>query len=91
VQCYQPGGGAIGSWDARPSTPLKSARIVDGLLNHNRGDGLNKVISPADLAHSMIFQRLIAKNAPRMPPLASNELDPSAHNLLRQCIDSLQQ
>jgi glucose/arabinose dehydrogenase len=89
VQCHQPGGPAQGTWDARPSTPFAAAGILNGALNNSRGDAANKVIAPGDLAHSMIFKRLEARDAPRMPPLATNELDPSARTLLREWISTL--
>ena len=37
----------------------------------------------------MLEKRLEAKDAPRMPPLASNELDQTAIKLIRDYIDSL--
>jgi len=47
------------------------------------------VISPGDLAHSMILKRLEAGDAPRMPSLATNELDPNAQQLFHEWINSL--
>jgi glucose/arabinose dehydrogenase len=89
VQCHQPGGATQGAWDARPFTALDAAGIVNGLLTNNRGDPLARVIAPGDAGHSMIERRLEAKDAPRMPPLASNELDLKAQKLMKDYIASL--
>jgi len=89
MQCHRPGGGAPGMWDARPSVALSAAGIVNGPLNNARGDKDNRVIVPGDLSHSMIFKRLEAKDAPRMPPLATAELDPNGQNLIREWVNSL--
>jgi mono/diheme cytochrome c family protein len=89
VQCHQPTGGSQGSFDTRPFIPLDAAGIINGPLNNTRGDPRNKVIVPSDLAHSMILERLEGKDAPRMPPLATSELDPGAHNLIRAWISQL--
>lgn len=89
VNCHQPGGPAQGNWDARPSAPLAAAGIINGTLHNYRGDAQNRVIVPGDTARSMIMKRLEAKDAPRMPPIGSHELDLNAQNLLREWITSL--
>src|SRR4051794_1840645 len=38
VQCHQPGGAALGNWDARPTTPTDQAKMINGVLADNRGN-----------------------------------------------------
>ncbi|MGZ5553529.1 MAG: PQQ-dependent sugar dehydrogenase, partial [Chthoniobacterales bacterium] len=86
VQCHQPGGASLGNWDARPTTPTDSANMINGLLADNRGDPANKFVVPNDTSHSMALQRIEGNGVPRMPPLATNELDPNAIQLLTDWI-----
>lgn len=81
-QCHQPGGTGLGYWDARFSTPLSQAGIVDGTLNDNLGNPNNRVIKPASIADSMILTRLSSLGGLRMPPLASSVLDVQSIALL---------
>jgi uncharacterized repeat protein (TIGR03806 family) len=85
IQCHQPGGPSFAIWDARPTTPTDSANMINGMLNYVGGDENNRFVVPGDLDHSMAFKRITAKE-PRMPPLASNELDPNAIQLLSEWI-----
>jgi uncharacterized repeat protein (TIGR03806 family) len=89
VQCHQPGGAAQGLWDARFSTATASAGLLDGPLVNNFSDPANRVIAPADTAHSMLLTRISTRSAHQMPPLGSNELDASAINLLTAWIAQL--
>lgn len=89
IQCHQPGGPALGSWDARILTDLSSAGIVDGELVNNQGDPDNKVIAPGDLTHSMILQRMSTRGSLQMPPLGSNEIDSDGITLMSNWISSL--
>lgn len=89
AQCHQPGGLGRGNWDTRFSTPTAAANLLNGLLVENAGDPANRVLIPGDPAHSMLLRRIETTGALRMPPLASNELDPSGASLLRQWIASL--
>ena len=89
VQCHQPGVGSIGRWDARPTTPIESANLVNGMLVEPRGDPLARWAVPHDPAHSMVLRRLTGNGAPRMPPLASSEIDPNAIKLMQEWIAGL--
>ena len=80
-QCHQPSGPTPGYWDARPTTPLDQAQIINGVLYNNIGDPNYRFIVPGDLNHSMSFLR-IAGIAQRMPPIGTNELDPDNMQLL---------
>ncbi|MEO7318916.1 MAG: PQQ-dependent sugar dehydrogenase [Chthoniobacteraceae bacterium] len=86
VQCHQPGGAATGNWDARPTTQTDAANLINGLLVNNGGDAANRFAVPNDAAHSMVLKRLQGAGVPRMPPLATNELDPVAIQLLTDWI-----
>ncbi len=89
AQCHQPGGLGRGNWDARMSTPLASSGIIGGSLIEPRGDAANRVIAAGDAAHSMLLTRISSSGALRMPPLASNELDPSGISLIQLWVASL--
>lgn len=78
VQCHQPGGAARGSWDARFTTPLNQAGILNGPLEDERGDPANRVLAPGDLEHSMLLARVAELGPGHMPPLATSEINPQA-------------
>ena len=86
VQCHQPGGAATGHWDARPTTPTDLAALINGALVNDGGDPLNRWCVPGNTARSMILKRLQGTGVQRMPPLATNELDPVAIQLLTDWI-----
>ncbi|MBL9188427.1 MAG: PQQ-dependent sugar dehydrogenase [Opitutaceae bacterium] len=89
ASCHQPGGPALGHWDARSSVPLPLANLVNGPLIDNGGDAANRVIAPGDAAHSRLLQRIATRGPGQMPPLASRERDHAAESLLAQWIASL--
>jgi glucose/arabinose dehydrogenase/mono/diheme cytochrome c family protein len=86
IQCHQPGGASQGHWDARSTTPTDLANLINGTLVDNRGDAANKFAVPGDPNHSMVLKRIQGNGVPRMPPLATNELDPNAIQLLTDWI-----
>ncbi len=86
-QCHQPGGPSQGYWDARIATPTNNAGIVGGPLVNQAGDSANRVIAPGDTAHSMLLTRIGKRGTGQMPPLASNELDQAAINLITSWIN----
>lgn len=81
-QCHQPGGTALGFWDARITTPMSQAGIINGVLNNNGGDADNRVIAPGSLDHSMMLTRIPRRGPGQMPPLDSTVLDTDALSLL---------
>ncbi len=89
AHCHQPGGTALGAFDARVSTPLTLAGLVNGPLTDNGGDAANRVIVPGDAAHSRLLQRLRVRGPGQMPPLASHERDLAGESLLAQWIARL--
>lgn len=89
VQCHQPGGAALGNWDARYSIPTASAGLINGALIDSRGDAANRVIAPLEPAHSVMLARISVRGSGQMPPLGSNELDSANIALLTAWINSL--
>jgi len=89
VSCHQPGGLGLGLWDARPTTPLADARIVDGQLVSNFGDPANRFVAPGDPLHSMLLRRLEGDRAPKMPLTGVPDVDANAVALITQWIQSL--
>jgi mono/diheme cytochrome c family protein len=86
VQCHQAGGIGGGIWDARPYLTLAETKMIDGPLDLNGGDPLNRVIVPGDTNHSVLLRRIKADGFGRMPPLATHELDEQAIALLTEWI-----
>ncbi len=82
VQCHQPGGTAQGNWDARATTPTDLAGLINGVLVNTASDSANRFAVPGDPAHSMVLARIQGAGVPRMPPLATSEIDPNAVSLL---------
>lgn len=89
AHCHQPGGPALGTWDARSSTPLTAAGIVNGLLVENGGDDRNRVLVPGNAAHSRLIQRIMQRGPGQMPPIASNERDLGGESLLVEWLMAL--
>ena len=93
VQCHQPGGPALGGWDARPEIPLDLAGIIEGPLTNNGGDPFNRVVVPGSPAHSMLIQRLEAiegsSQLAAMPPLGSCVKNQEAVDLLSAWVESI--
>ena len=86
AQCHQPGGGAVGSWNASLTNTTALAGLIHGALNNNGGDASNRVIVPGDLTHSMLLTRLATRGPGQMPPLASTLVDAQAVALLARWI-----
>jgi uncharacterized repeat protein (TIGR03806 family) len=89
AQCHQPGGTALGSWDARASIPLSLTRIINGALVENGGDAANRVVVPGDPAHSRILQRMAVRGAGQMPPIGTTIRDAAGERLLDAWISAL--
>lgn len=86
VQCHQPGGAGVGSFDTRLFTPLSTTRLVDGPLSNNGGDPDARVIVRGSLGHSMLLQRISRRGPGQMPPLGSTVVDEQAIALFRRWI-----
>jgi len=88
AQCHQPGGPALGFWDARASTPLAQAGLLNGPVLDS-ADPAIRVVVPGDPAHSRILQRLSATGAERMPAIGTLERDLAGEALLSNWIKAL--
>jgi glucose/arabinose dehydrogenase len=86
AQCHRPGGVARGEWDARATTPLSLAGLLDGPLSEIEGDADNRVVAPGSLEHSMLHSRISRIGRGRMPPLATSVIDQAAVTLLSQWV-----
>jgi mono/diheme cytochrome c family protein len=85
--CHQPGGGASPTWDGRAPLTLAQTQLINGTANNNGGNAANKLIVPGDTVHSIVFGRAsAAPGFPRMPPIATNEVDPAVGTLLGEWI-----
>ena len=82
VQCHQPGGAALGLFDARSTTPLSAAGLIDGPLVNAFGDPNNRVIKPGSLEHSILLSRIANLGPNHMPPLATSVLNQEAIDLV---------
>ncbi len=89
AQCHQPGGTALGAFDARAATPLSLTGLVNGPVLATAGIPEDRVIVPGDAAHSMLLRRLAGVFAGRMPPLGSTERDLDAEALLASWVTEL--
>lgn len=86
VQCHQPGGEGVGLFDARLTTPLSAANILDGPLLNTLGNPSSRVIKAGSLDQSMLLQRIATPGAGRMPPIDSNLIDTQAVALVSSWI-----
>jgi hypothetical protein len=89
VHCHQPGGAALGNWDARPTIATDAAGMINGLLVNNFGDSANRFIVKNDVAHSMVVKRMQGIGVPRMPPVSTNERDLVSEQLLSDWIQNV--
>jgi len=80
-QCHQPGGTGRGAFDARITTPLSAAGIIDGSLLNDLGDSQNRIVKPGSLEKSVLFSRLANLGERHMPPLATSVLNLEALSL----------
>ncbi len=87
--CHQDGGTAAATWDARPELTLNETGLINGALLDNGGDLANRLVVPGDLTHSGILQRIQGTGGfSRMPPLATNQIDPKAVQLVTDWIQN---
>jgi glucose/arabinose dehydrogenase/mono/diheme cytochrome c family protein len=82
AQCHQPGGSALGNWNANITNFTVAAGLIHGALVNNGGNTNARVIVPGSLTDSMLLSRISVRGPGQMPPLASSVLDPQAIELL---------
>jgi len=90
AHCHQPGGTAQGLWDARFSTLLPQAGIINGALLNNYGDAQNRVVWPGSFDRSILRRRIAEFGSGHMPPLGTSELNHEGISLLSEWILSIQ-
>jgi glucose/arabinose dehydrogenase len=89
AQCHRPGG-AYANFDARFTTPLDRQGLIYGSVNSFLNDSNDRVVTPQDLTHSLLYNRANRVDAYEMPPLAKNLVDTNAVNTMAAWINSLQ-
>lgn len=89
VQCHQPGGLGLGTWDGRHYLSTAAAGLINGTLVNNQGNTNARVIVPSSLPNSMLYQRIAGLAGTRMPPLATSVLDANNMNLVAEWIGAL--
>jgi len=82
VNCSYCHAGASGTaptqWDGRAELTLDQTGLINGVAGNNGGNPLNLLIVPGDTTHSIVLNRIAVTNGfTRMPPIASNETDPT--------------
>jgi glucose/arabinose dehydrogenase/mono/diheme cytochrome c family protein len=78
IQCHQPGGTALGNWNANITNFTVNAGLINGPLVNNGGNTNARVIAPGSLTNSMLLSRISVRGPGQMPPLASSVLDGQA-------------
>ncbi len=85
--CHMDGGTASG-WDGRPSLQLDDTGIVNGPVNNNGGNPENRLVVPGHPELSVMLHRMATSGGfSRMPPIATNEIDPRNIDLLTAWIE----
>src|SRR5262249_38288189 len=76
-------------FDARFDAPIHDRRIIHGRTVSVRSAAGMQIVSPGDLQHSLLFQRMNSESADRMPPLARNQRDRAGLDLIAQWIEQM--
>lgn len=86
--CHHPEG-VTANFDARFNIPLFAQGIVGGTINRPINSPEDKVVSPGDLARSLLHGRSSVVGTNQMPPLGKNVVDAKAAALIADWINSL--
>jgi hypothetical protein len=91
VSCHLPGGlpEQVAQWDARITTPLAAAGVVNGALIDDFGNTNARVVKLGSLTNSVLYLRVASLGAAHMPPLATAMLNTQAVNLLAEWINTI--
>jgi uncharacterized repeat protein (TIGR03806 family) len=89
AHCHRPNGGVNAIFDARFDTPLTNAGIVGGTALNNLGIFGARVVTPTNLATSILYQRDNSLTGIKMPPLAKNTIDAEAMAVIAAWINAL--
>ncbi len=86
VQCHQPGAATRATWDARLSTPLDQAGIVDTLALHQIDSDHTQIIASGDPSQSSMYIRLSGLGPLHMPPLGTYVVNTGIVGLMEKWI-----
>lgn len=88
--CHQPGGASRGAFDARITTPLDEAGIINGpLAAGDLGIPGAKIVVPGEPDKSILYRRLKAADFFRMPPVQYHNEPSPILPVMEQWIRSL--
>jgi mono/diheme cytochrome c family protein len=90
AHCHRPEGPGNATIDLRYRTPLDAMRVVDaepawGNMTSRGG----RIVVPGDPDRSVLYLRLQERPIGRMPPLATERVDPQGLDIVRRWIESL--
>ncbi|MEN9678606.1 MAG: hypothetical protein RIS76_4502, partial [Verrucomicrobiota bacterium] len=86
ANCHLPGGQGRGGWDARFTTSLSAAGILDGPVADDNGIPGARVIKIGDPAASILLRRISEMGPLHMPPLGTSEPNHSGIDLIQRWI-----
>jgi glucose/arabinose dehydrogenase len=85
--CHQPGGPTPPSWDGRPQLNLWQTHLINGVPQGAGSNPSDRLIRPGNLNESIVWNRVARTNGyTQMPPIATNEKDNEAIQLLADWI-----
>ncbi len=88
ISCHQPGASAPTNWDARAHLTTEQTGLINGLIGNDGGNSNRRLVVRGSPDLSVLLSRVQgAHGFERMPPLASNEIDQSAIELLTAWIN----
>jgi hypothetical protein len=88
AHCHRPGG-TVASFDARYDIPLREQKLVGALVLIDQGVDGARAVAPNDPWRSILFMRLNAMDAIKMPPLAHQVRDEEGVVLIKEWIKSM--
>ncbi|MCB1095667.1 MAG: VCBS repeat-containing protein, partial [Verrucomicrobiae bacterium] len=90
ANCHHPGFLSTG-FDLRFTQPLASLNVINGSVLYDLGIEDARVIAPASLERSILYQRMNTDGIHRMPPIGRNVIDAEAVSVIGQWILSLEE
>lgn len=88
--CHRPGNPIQANFDARLSTPLANAGIINGSLVSTLGLPIENVVYPGDTSYSVLYKRAHSIDPSiMMPPIAKNIVDVPGTDVIAEWIMSL--
>ena len=86
--CHFEGGQGLGDWDARIHLTLHETGLINGVPSDAPIQAGDLLVTPGSADNSIIYNRAAVTNGyTRMPPLASNVVDPEGTQLLLDWIN----